>query len=274
MRILCKAVPFVLLTASYAFGQGAKIDAPATAADAKPAEATIYTIGPGVIAPILLSAVNLSSIPDEKCKKKISGTIPISFYIDTEGVPQDMTLLFPKDSKLDELAIKTVAGDRFKPGTYQEQPVPVAESVVVTFNACKDEIKDDSGKRAIQLRLCSLPEQQFAQPQKSQFNHSDLMDTSAVENIGPGYSAPVPMKIVAPKFSDEARTAKYQGICVLSLVVDTEGMPRNIRVKRALGMGLDEKAIEAVKQYRFKPAIKDGKPVMVNVTVEVNFKLY
>jgi len=73
------------------------------------------------------------------------------------------------------------------------------------------------------------------------------MDTSAVENIGPGYSAPVPMKIVAPKFSDEARTAKYQGICVLSLVVDTEGMPRNIRVKRALGMGLDEKAIEAVQ---------------------------
>jgi TonB family protein len=79
---------------------------------------------------------------------------------------------------------------------------------------------------------------------------------------------------VTPKFSDEAQRAKYSGICILSLVVDKDGSPRDIRVVRRLGMGLDEKAIEAVNQYRFKPAMKDGEPVPVRITVEVNFRLF
>jgi TonB family protein len=93
--------------------------------------------------------------------------------------------------------------------------------------------------------------------------------------IGGRVSAPVLIHSVEAEFSDEARRAKYQGVCLISLIVDTQGNPQNIRVTRALGMGLDEKAIEAIRQYKFKPAMKDGKtPVPVMITVEVNFRLY
>jgi periplasmic protein TonB len=61
---------------------------------------------------------------------------------------------------------------------------------------------------------------------------------------------------------------------VLWLVVGADGLPREIKVQRTLGLGLDEKAIEAVKQWEFKPAMKDGNPVAVRISVEVNFHLY
>jgi periplasmic protein TonB len=85
-----------------------------------------------------------------------------------------------------------------------------------------------------------------------------------------------PIAIVTPEaeFSDEARRSKYQGICMISVIVDAHGYPQNPRVARSLGMGLDEKALEAVQKYRFRPAMKDGKPVPVMILVEVNFRLY
>ncbi len=93
--------------------------------------------------------------------------------------------------------------------------------------------------------------------------------------IGGGVSAPVPIVQPEAEFSDEARRAKYQGVCLVSLIVDAQGNPQNPRVIRALGMGLDEKALEAVRKYKFKPALKDGRtPVPVMITIEVNFRLY
>ena len=93
--------------------------------------------------------------------------------------------------------------------------------------------------------------------------------------IGGGVSAPVPIFTPEAEFSDEARRAKYQGVCLISLIVDAQGNPQDPRVIRALGMGLDEKAIEAVRKYKFKPAMKDGRtPVPVRITIEVNFRLY
>lgn len=93
--------------------------------------------------------------------------------------------------------------------------------------------------------------------------------------IGGGVSAPVPIFQPEAEFSDEARRAKYQGVCLISLIVDAQGNPQNPRVLRALGMGLDEKALEAVRKYKFKPAMKDGRtPVPVMITIEVNFRLY
>ena len=77
-----------------------------------------------------------------------------------------------------------------------------------------------------------------------------------------------------PEYSEEARKAKYQGTVVLWVVVGPDGRPHDIRVQRTLGMGLDEKAIEAVRQWKFDPAKKDGNPVAVQINVEVNFRLY
>jgi protein TonB len=95
-----------------------------------------------------------------------------------------------------------------------------------------------------------------------------------VFRIGGGVSAPRALETPDPEYSEEARKAKYQGTCVLWLVVGPDGKPRDVKVARALGMGLDEKAIEAVRNWRFEPAMKDGKPVAVQINVEVNFRLY
>jgi periplasmic protein TonB len=96
-----------------------------------------------------------------------------------------------------------------------------------------------------------------------------------VYKVGGGVSAPVPIFTPEAEFSDEARRAKYQGVCLISLIVDAQGNPQNPRVVRPLGMGLDEKALEAVRKYKFKPAMKDGRtPVPVMMSIEVNFRLY
>ena len=92
--------------------------------------------------------------------------------------------------------------------------------------------------------------------------------------VGGGVSAPKAIYAPDPEYSEEARKAKYQGTCVLWLVVGPDGKPRDIKVARTLGLGLDEKAIEAVKQWKFEPAMKDGKPVAVQINVEVSFRLY
>ena len=92
--------------------------------------------------------------------------------------------------------------------------------------------------------------------------------------VGGGVSAPKVVYDPDPEYSEEARKAKYQGTVVLWLVVAPDGHPQQIRVQRSLGMGLDEKAIEAVRQWRFEPAKKDGQPVPVMINVEVNFRLY
>jgi len=91
---------------------------------------------------------------------------------------------------------------------------------------------------------------------------------------GHGVSPPRPIYSPDPEFSEEARKAKYQGTCTLMIVVAADGKPINIRVVNSLGMGLDEKAIETVKTWRFEPGQKDGHPVNVEMAVEVDFHLY
>jgi TonB family protein len=93
-------------------------------------------------------------------------------------------------------------------------------------------------------------------------------------HVGGGVRAPRPVFSPDPEFSEEARKNKFQGYVVLKIVVGTDGKTRDIAVLRSLGMGLDEKAVEAVRQWRFEPGTKDGKPVPVEVNVEVSFHLY
>jgi TonB family protein len=92
----------------------------------------------------------------------------------------------------------------------------------------------------------------------------------------PGGGVQMPRAIYDPEpdYSEEARKAKYQGTVILQVVIDAEGYPRDIRTARTLGLGLDEKAIEAVRTWRFQPAMKDGRAVAVLVNIEVSFRLY
>jgi len=94
-----------------------------------------------------------------------------------------------------------------------------------------------------------------------------------VYKVGNGTTAPVELYKKEPEYSEEARKAKYQGTVVLYIEVDPSGRAVNPRVLRSLGLGLDEKAMEAVKQWKFKPGYRDGKPVTVAAQIEVNFRL-
>lgn len=93
-------------------------------------------------------------------------------------------------------------------------------------------------------------------------------------HVGNGVSAPVAIFSPDPDYSEEARKAKYQGTVVLTVIVGPDGRVHGARVAQHLGMGLDEKAVEKVMTWKFKPATKDSKPVAVEVSVEVQFNLY
>ncbi len=90
----------------------------------------------------------------------------------------------------------------------------------------------------------------------------------------PGYIPPQVLHSVVPVYSPEARAAKFSGKCVVALTIDTQGNPINVHVEKPIGMGLDENAINAVKQYHFTPAIQDGVPIAKRVHIEVDFKYY
>ena len=94
-----------------------------------------------------------------------------------------------------------------------------------------------------------------------------------VYQIGGDVSQPVPIFKPEPEYSEEARKAKYSGTVLLSLIIDEHGNTRDIHVVRPLGLGLDEKAIEAVAKWRFRPALKGGRAVAVQAQVEVTFRL-
>jgi bla regulator protein blaR1 len=95
-----------------------------------------------------------------------------------------------------------------------------------------------------------------------------------IYHVGGDVSAPRLVFSPNPEFTKEAKRVKYQGICVITTIVDAEGNPQRVQVVRHLGMGLDQKAVEAVKQYKFEPAMLHGDPVAVEVHIEVNFRLY
>jgi protein TonB len=96
------------------------------------------------------------------------------------------------------------------------------------------------------------------------------------DGLVPGNGVKAPVLIFAPsaEFSDEARRNKYQGVCMITVVVDAQGVPHNPVVVQRLGEGLDEKALEVIPRYRFKPGLKDGRPVPTRITIEVNFRLF
>ena len=91
--------------------------------------------------------------------------------------------------------------------------------------------------------------------------------------VGGGVSPPRLLTDPEPEYSELARKLGHQGVCVLWLVVGSDGKPRDIKVARVLGLGLDDQAIAAVRKWTFQPALKDGKPVAVQINVEVNYHL-
>jgi len=94
-----------------------------------------------------------------------------------------------------------------------------------------------------------------------------------VYRVGKGVSAPAPIQRGEPVYSEEARVAKLQGTVVVQVVIGTDGRAHEAHILRGLGLGLDENAVEAISRWQFKPGEKDGQPVKVAATIEVNYRL-
>ncbi len=103
--------------------------------------------------------------------------------------------------------------------------------------------------------------------------NKDSGTNSEIYSVGGSVSAPIPVYKPEPTYTEEARKAKYQGTIVLWIVVDSQGNVTDCRVAKPLGLGLDEKAVETVRTWKFKPALRNGVPVSVRATVEVSFRL-
>jgi TonB family protein len=93
-------------------------------------------------------------------------------------------------------------------------------------------------------------------------------------SVGGGVSAPQVIHSVEPEFTDDARKANYEGSVSIKLIVDSQGNPQDVRLASHLGMGLEEKAIEAVRQYKFRAAMYQGHPVSVQIVMDVDFHLH
>ena len=97
---------------------------------------------------------------------------------------------------------------------------------------------------------------------------------SAPMRVGNGVSPPRALHTPDPSYTEIARSAGYQAKTVLWLIVGADGLPRDVKVSRPVGLGLDDEAVKAVEAWKFAPAMKDGSPVAVMINVEVNFRLY
>jgi len=120
--------------------------------------------------------------------------------------------------------------------------------------------------RAREIRKARIAELSTAQG-------ADSALKAAVLKVGGGVTAPMVIFKKDPAYSPEARAAKYQGTVLLFVEVGADGLAHNIQVKRGLGLGLDEQAVLAVSQWKFRPGAKDGQPVTVAANIEVNFRL-
>jgi TonB family protein len=96
---------------------------------------------------------------------------------------------------------------------------------------------------------------------------------AGVFRMGHGVLAPTIVQKAEPQYSEEARAARLQGTVIVVVVVGTDGLTHDPHILRGLGLGLDENAVEAISQWQFKPGVKDGQPVNVTATIEVNFRL-
>jgi TonB family protein len=262
----------LLMLASVSF---AAAQQPVKLSVAEPETIRVFKAGNSVTAPELLPV----RFTTADCPSPLSGEIELAAIVDVFGAPRNIMLVQPLGNDLDSLALSTLAEGRFKPGAYNGTPVPVAVSASVKLDACPVQVQSGTTGETY-LRVHSQPELRLSPSAMypDQVIYSNAIPgnmNGGVFRPGPDVSPPL-MLLAAPIIElGSGAKAKYSGEVLLTLLVDSFGMPMNVRVTRPLGMGLDQKAIDAMRNARFKPAMFKGKqPIPVMITVAVQCRIY
>lgn len=246
---------FILLVAVPVRGQDAPLQSgplPGTVVtDADPGRGGAeggYSIEPGMTAPKIVQAVE-AVYPEDLPVAVETVRCTLSMIVSTEGTPLFIRVAHSAGEELDSAAIYAVRQSKFQAGLREQKPVPIRTMVQVAFTGdhapAVPEILKPTGRRTVQ----------------------ESGDAVVADD------PPRLLNRVYPEFSEEARRKKVNGTVVLSTLVTEHGTPTDVRVLRGLGYGLDEKAVEAISQYKFSPAMKDGKPIAQHVTVEISFRI-
>jgi len=165
--------------------------------------------------------------------------VPVELTVGSDGTPNDVRVGSTIEDSIGKAAIDAVRSWKFSPATVAGQAEANSGTILLECRAPGTSVSTDTG----------------------------------TSRVGGGVSQPSVIFKVDPDYSEEARRAKYSGTMALSVIVDTEGHARDIRIVKTLGMGLDQEAVIAVNQWRFKPGMKGGQPVNIRATIEVNFRL-
>jgi TonB family protein len=171
--------------------------------------------------------------------KQIEGTVTVEAAFDMNGNATVIRTVNSLGNGLDESALTALLSWKFAPALRNGVPVDVVALIDIDFN------------------LASAPPAEFDEATR----------------VGAGVSAPTVLQRVQPQYTDEARAAGLQGTVVLQAIIGTTGMAKVLKVVKPMDMGLTESAIDAIQQWKFKPATRNGKEVAVAVNIEINFNL-
>ncbi len=212
----------------------------------------MYYTGPEVTAPELIKTVSVP-YPDGIAAKQIQGMTVLAMVIQANGVPAHIQVLHKHGDAFDKAAIAAVQQSTFLPGKLGVKPVPVWIDVRVVFHS----------DRSLATPQLLITERDLPPPSESQVEDKHRNPLS--------YTPPYPIHSVDADFVDPFAKTPYVQVAVVSVLVDKEGLPKEVRVVRGLGFGLDEKAAAAVWHYRFLPATKHGEPIAARRDIMVSF---
>ena len=212
----------------------------------------VYFAGPEVTAPRMLSTV-YAPYPEGVSGRDIQGMTVLAMVIDANGVPAHIQVLHKHGEAFDQEAIAAVKHSRFAPGKLGDKPVPVWIDIRVVFRANKSQAVPE----------VLITERDLPLPDESQCldkHHNPL-----------SYTEPIAIHTVDADFADPFVTHPWVQEAVVTVLVGDDGLPKEVRVRRGLGFGLDKKAEAAVWQYRFYPATRKGQPIAASREILVDF---
>jgi hypothetical protein len=230
-----------------------------------------------------LRPTDFTPILSRDCKYYGTGSVRVSLFVDSQGKPQNVATFFPPfGDNYDRMALAIARVDHFVPGTKDGVPVAVAQDLEIKVVLCTVDSLDESGKPSELLRIKSLPVQRLLAgtgepPKEVTLTLRGSMQSSEQPKlgfIGGGISAPIPLVTPPLEYPRDLTVGKTNGRCLISLVIDANGVPQVPRVIQGINEVLDQKALENIAKYRFKPAMKGNERVPVRITIEQIIRFY